>query len=128
ERDEGMRRISREQRDDGNAHRSAPILTRPWPLPCEPEGAPLVVGLEQRRAKQCREKRTVDLQRDVVAGASAATFPRPADVGAVLVVELDAIGRRVLAVARLNGDKNDCLVDAEQPDAASVTVGGGFKD
>src|SRR5690606_41708169 len=92
------------------------------------EGAPAVGGREQARTNQRGESRAAVPRGDVSPGAPPGTFPRPADLGAVLVVELAAIAGRVLAVARLDGDQDDCLVDAEQPDAAGIAVGGGFKD
>ena len=51
----------REHGDDRSRHRSAPVFALPGPLPCEPEGAAVVVGLEQCRAKHGQKERAVDL-------------------------------------------------------------------
>src|SRR5690606_34683070 len=91
------------------------IIARPGPLPRQPERPSLLIGPEQHRAKRRPENRAVDLKCDVIAGTLANPLPRAADLGTLLIVEMDAVIGRAIGLGRIERDKHDCLVDAEQP-------------
>jgi len=57
------------------ASRSCCARWRAGALPRQPERPPIVIGAEQHRPERRREKRAVDLQRDIVAGTFAEPMP-----------------------------------------------------
>ena len=81
----------------------------------------LVVAIAKEvRAYRLRERRVVELDRDIVSGLFAGAFPAGANLGAVLVTGVNAVVRRILRFARICRHNGDIPVEAERVDAPAV--------
>src|SRR6187402_71602 len=80
---------------------SVPLTALGRTVPVQHPGGFVIARLEEVGADRLRQDRTVDDQRDVIAGLFACAFPARADLRPVAITEMDAVVRRVLGIALL---------------------------
>src|SRR5216683_8291242 len=90
-------------------------------IPQQIECRSLVVGLEQIGADRLPEAGIVKLQGDIIARLLPAAFPARsnlrADLGAIVIAEMDAIVRRVLRISLVDRNQNEFGIERERADA-----------
>src|SRR5713226_2279440 len=106
----------------GRAHMaSRRLIAARRTTPQQSECHSLVVGLEQIGADRLRKAGIVKLQGDIVARLFPGAFPASsnlrADLGAIVIAEMDAIVRRVLRISLVDGNQNEFGIERERADA-----------
>src|SRR5216684_7160051 len=90
-------------------------------IPQQIERHSRLVGLEQIGADRLRKAGIVKLQGDIVARLFPGAFPASsnlrADLGAIVIAEMDAIVQRVLRISLVDGNQNEFRIEHERADA-----------
>ena len=87
-------------------------------IPQQIECRSRVIGLEQIGANRLPEAGIVKLQGDIIARLLPAAFPAcsnlRADLGAIVIAEMDAIVRRVLRISLVDRNQNQFRIERER--------------